>query len=102
MRIFARYKEGKYQLLVEGDDMSQGSVEGSWIECGSSDIRVDPELPIGRTDEAVQVCIMYIYYLYISYIYTNLVLPSIDVKSLVTCLCDLVTSMFRQNAMGHG
>jgi len=63
--IFARYKEGKYQLLVEGDDMSQGSVEGSWIECGSSDIRVDPELPIGRTDEAVLV----LYYIYIVFVY---------------------------------
>ena len=66
--IFARYKEGKYQLLVEGDDMSQGSVEGSWIECGSSDIRVDPELPIGRTDEAVLV-LYFVYIVFVCIIY---------------------------------
>jgi hypothetical protein len=49
------YKDGKYQLLVDGDDMSQGTEEGEWVECTSGDVRVDYELPLGREGEVVQV-----------------------------------------------
>ena len=49
------YKDGKYQLLVDGDDMSQGTEEGEWVECTCSDVRVDYDLPLGREGEVVQV-----------------------------------------------
>ena len=42
------YKDGQYQLLMDGDDMSNDSVEGEWVDCCTSDIRVDAQLPMGR------------------------------------------------------
>ena len=41
------------QVLVDGDDMANGSTEGDWIECTSSDLVVQSDLPLGRLREQV-------------------------------------------------
>ena len=52
------YRDGRYQLLLDGDDMSAGSEEGEWVDCTTSDIARDPELPAGRCGEVIRIYVL--------------------------------------------
>jgi hypothetical protein len=93
------YKDGKYQLLVDGDDMSQGTEEGEWVECTSGDVRVDYELPLGREGEVVQVP---------SFLHTDTQTPMLSCRSVClfhtrgACVCARTHTGEAQGKVGAG